>query len=106
MGQPPGGWPADVQKRIVRNHPSFTERPGKSLPAADFNAAANVLEKKLGYAPSQQEVLAHLLYPRVFEEYAEHLRTYSDVSVLPTCPSSMDRNPVRNSPSRLNPAKP
>lgn len=96
-GRPSGGWPADVQKRIVRNHPSFTERPGASLPPADFAATAQTLEKQLKRSPTQQEVLSHLLYPRVFEEFADHQQAFSDVSVLPTCRNSCtDRNRGRN----------
>src|SRR5262249_34040462 len=59
-------------------------RPGARLPPADFNASRQELERKLARPVHDREVLAHLLYPRVFLEFAEHQRTYSDTSVLPT----------------------
>jgi pyruvate carboxylase len=73
-----------VQKRILRDQKPLPGRPGATLPPADFAGAATLLEKRLERQPSQREVLSHLLYPRVFEEFAAHEQAYSDVSVLPT----------------------
>ncbi|MFN0053032.1 MAG: pyruvate carboxylase [Planctomycetales bacterium] len=84
MGQPPGGFPPKVRKRILRDVKPVKGRPGASLPAADFEATARTLAPKLQRPPSGQEVVSHLLYPRVFEEFIAHQTTYSDVSVLPT----------------------
>ena len=84
MGQPPGGFPAKVKKAILRDLKPVKGRPGASLPAADFASTAEVIEKKLGYKPVPRDVVSHILYPRVFEEYAQHRASYSDVSVLPT----------------------
>ena len=84
MGQPPGGFPAKVKKRILRDVKPFKGRPGASLPAADFAAAEKKVEKILGRKPNSREVVSYLLYPRVYEEFANHQKQYSDVSVLPT----------------------
>ena len=84
MGQPPGGFPQKVKKRILRDVKPVKGRPGASLPPADFEATAKLLRKKLGREPTQQEIVSHVLYPRVFEEFAAHQQAYSDVSVLPT----------------------
>ncbi len=84
MGQTPGGFPPDVQKRILRDVKPVKGRPGESLPQADFDAAAAAVEKLLGGKPSPQHVISHLLYPRVFQEYVTHVAQYSDTSTLPT----------------------
>jgi pyruvate carboxylase len=84
MGQPPGGFPAKVKKAVLRDIKPMKGRPGASLPAADFDAAAATIEKKLGFKPAPRDVVSHILYPRVFEDYARHRASYSDVSVLPT----------------------
>jgi pyruvate carboxylase len=84
LGQPPGGFPAPLQQRILRGRQPLTDRPGASRPPADFAGTRRELEGKLGRPVSDREVVAHLLYPRVFPELAEHQRTYSDTSVLPT----------------------
>ncbi len=84
LGQPPGGFPVELQKKILRGRTPITERPGAKLPPADFAKAREELEKKIQVPASDREVVTYLLYPRVFTDYAEHVRTYSDTSILPT----------------------
>jgi pyruvate carboxylase len=84
MGQPPGGFPPEVVKRVVRSGDVFTGRPGESLPPADFAAAEQKAAEVLGRHPSVRETLSSLLYPRVFQDFAQHVIRFSDVSVLPT----------------------
>ncbi len=69
MGQPPGGFPPQVQKRILRGQKPLEGRPGAALPPADFKAAAAELQKKLGREPTRQDVLSYLLYPKVFHGF-------------------------------------
>jgi pyruvate carboxylase len=84
MGQPPGGFPPAVVKRILKDRPQITGRPGESLPPADFAAAAEKVKSMLGREPSRRDVLSYILYPKVFEDFAAHQRTYADTSVFPT----------------------
>jgi pyruvate carboxylase len=84
MGQPPGGFPPAVVKRVVKNGQIVTGRPGESMPPADFAAAAKATGELVGRTASPREVLSWLLYPRVFQDFARHQTTYGDVSVLPT----------------------
>jgi pyruvate carboxylase len=84
MGQPPGGFPPAVVKRIVRSGDLVTGRPGASMPPADFKAAEKKATELLGRPASSQEVLSWLLYPRVFQDFAQHRAKHGDVSVLPT----------------------
>ncbi|HVX62008.1 MAG TPA: pyruvate carboxylase [Pirellulales bacterium] len=84
MGQPPGGFPPKVQERILRGEKPLTERPGASLPPADFNATAKELEPRLGRQPTRREIVSHIIYPRVVSDFITHQDTYGDTSVLPT----------------------
>jgi pyruvate carboxylase len=84
LGQPPGGFPEKLQKRVLRGREPLRTRPGATLPPADFAATTRELEHKLKREVSAQEVVTHLLYPRVFPEFAAHEAKYSDTSVLPT----------------------
>jgi pyruvate carboxylase len=84
LGQPPGGFPEALQKRVLRGRTPLTERPGASLPPADFAATRAELEKLLQRPVKEREVVTQLLYPRVFPEFIEHGQNYSDTSVLPT----------------------
>jgi pyruvate carboxylase len=84
MGQPPGGFPPEVIKRVVKSGEVLTGRPGESLPPADFEVAAAKCTELLGREAEPKEVVSWLLYPRVFEDFANHQATYGDVSALPT----------------------
>ena len=84
LGQPPGGFPEALQKKVLRGRSPLTERPGKTLAPADFNATKAELEKKIQRPADAQEILSYLLYPRVFTDFAEHESRYSDTSVIPT----------------------
>jgi pyruvate carboxylase len=54
------------------------------MPPADFTAAEKKATELLGRPASSQEVLSWLLYPRVFQDFAQHRAKHGEVSVLPT----------------------
>jgi pyruvate carboxylase len=84
LGQPPGGFPEALQKKVLRGRKPMTVRPGVTLPPADFDALRKELEPKLGRQPTEQDVSSYLMYPKVFLDYVEHEKKYSDTSFLPT----------------------
>jgi pyruvate carboxylase len=84
LGQPPGGFPKELQTRVLRGKTPFTDRAGATLPPADFAKVREELKTKLGRSPNEREVVSSLLYPKVFSDFAMHEIKYSDVSVLPT----------------------
>jgi pyruvate carboxylase len=84
LGQPPGGFPKALQKRVLRGRKPLRGRPGASLPPADFDRTRRELEQQLKRPVSERDVVTQLLYPRVFRELTEHQAAYSDTSVLPT----------------------
>ncbi len=82
MGQPPGGWPPELQKAVLKGEAPITQRPGELLPAFDFEAARSLLQTRFRRPFSDEDLLSYALYPKVFQEYAEFAREYGDVSVL------------------------
>jgi pyruvate carboxylase len=84
MGQPPGGWPKALLKRVLRDRPPVKGRAGASLPPADFDAAKEKVATLIPREPNRRDVLSYLLYPKVYEEFTAHARDYSDTSRLPT----------------------
>jgi pyruvate carboxylase len=84
LGQPPGGFPRDLQERVLRGRKPLVDRPGKDLPSADLTAAQAKASTFLGRPASSADALSYVLYPRVFPDLAAHQRRYSDTSVLPT----------------------
>ncbi len=84
LGTPPGGWPPDVQRIILKDEQPIDGRPGASLPPADFEAVRRQLEAEIERTVGDDEILSYLLYPEVFKQYNEKRRHYSDVGVLQT----------------------
>ena len=84
LGQPPGGWPKDIQEKALKGEKAYTERPGSLLADADLDAERKVIEEKLERAVSDYEFASYLMYPKVFTDYALAADTYGPVSVLPT----------------------
>lgn len=84
LGQPPGGWPPELQKKALRGKKPVLDRPGASLPDADFAQEAKKLEKMLEHPPTKQDLLSSILYPKVYRDFVEFQKEYSDPSILPT----------------------
>src|SRR6266404_2077287 len=84
LGVPPDGWPRKVQKILLRGVKPVKGRPGASMPAADFAAEKEILEKKTGRVISNEDLLSYLLYPDVFLKFDKFRQAHADVSVLPT----------------------
>ncbi len=84
IGQPYGGFPEKLQKIILKGEKPLTHRPGELLEPVDFVAKKKEVEKKLGQAISDRDLLSATLYPGVFEEFARHRQEYSDLSVIST----------------------
>jgi pyruvate carboxylase len=84
LGEPPGGYPKELQKRVLRGRQPVRGRPGESMQPIDFATTRGTVERQIGRAVSERELLSYLLYPRVFPDLAAHQAKYSDTSVLPT----------------------
>jgi pyruvate carboxylase len=84
VGQPYGGFPEALQKKILKGEQPLTGRRGALLPPADLAAVRAEAEKKARRQVSETELSSYLMYPEVFVDYAAHRRAYSDTSVLPT----------------------
>jgi pyruvate carboxylase len=84
MGTPPGGFPREVQERILKGKKPVEGRPGATLAPADFAAAGEKIQEMLGSEPTRRDIISYLLYPKVFEEYVRHRLAHSDTSVLST----------------------
>ena len=84
LGQPPGGWPEELQRKVLKGEPAITARPGSLLPDADLAAMRVEAEKRCGRSLDEEELASYLMYPKVFTDFAAAARKYGPVSVLPT----------------------
>ncbi|MEX4008311.1 pyruvate carboxylase [Neoaquamicrobium sediminum] len=84
LGQSPGGWPAALQKKALKNDKPITVRPGSLLAPADLKKDRKEIEEKLERPLSDAEFASWLMYPKVFSDFAAAQEEYGPVSVLPT----------------------
>ncbi len=84
LGQPVGGWPEALQKKVLKGTEPITVRPGSLLPDADLEAVRGEAEAAAARPVSENELASYLMYPKVFVDYAKAEAVYGPVSVLPT----------------------
>ncbi|MBL1405032.1 MAG: pyruvate carboxylase [Rhizobiales bacterium] len=85
LGQPPGGWPEGIQKKVLKGEEPITTRPGASMAPTDIEATRAELSKELsGFKVDDEDLCGYLMYPKVFLDYMGRHRTYGPVRALPT----------------------
>ena len=85
LGQPPGGWPADLQKKVLKGEPASTERPGAVMPPADLDTMRADLKGQVKDEEiDNEDFCGYLMYPKVFLDYMARHRDYGPVRTLPT----------------------
>ncbi len=85
LGQPLGGFPPALQKKVLAGKAPLTVRPGELLPPADLEAerAAARSQDRPARSPNSNSP-RYLMYPKVFADYAADRAAFGDVSTLPT----------------------
>ncbi len=85
LGQPPGGFPEALMKKVLKGETANTERPGKHLEPVDLEKARAEVSKELdGKIVDDEDLSGYLMYPKVFLDYMGRHRTYGPVRTLPT----------------------
>ena len=84
LGQPPGGWPEAIQRKVLKGETPITVRPGSLLPPADLEAERATAAKRCGRPLSDEELASFLMYPKVYEAFVVARDTYGPVTALPT----------------------
>ncbi len=84
LGQPPGGWPEALQKKVLKGEAPLTDRPGKHLKPVDLEEVRAEVSAKLDQEIDDEDLNAYLMYPKVFTDYAERHQVYGPVRALTT----------------------
>ena len=80
LGEPMGGWPADVVKAVLG-----TAKPKRVKPApVKLKETKAEVAAKTKREPTDEDLYSHLMYPGVFADFAKFQREFSDVSAIPT----------------------
>jgi pyruvate carboxylase len=84
LGQPYGGFPEELQRKILKGAAPLRGRPGALLAPVDLAAERQVAERKAERPLSDRQFASYLMYPKVFLDWNAYRRRYGDVSILPT----------------------
>lgn len=84
LGQPHGGFPAELQKKILKGEKASTDRPGALMAPADIEAERARAGEFVDGVVTDQDLASFLLYPKVFKDFAMYREEFGDTSVLPT----------------------
>ena len=106
LGQPPGGWPKAIQKKILKGEKPTTDRPGEHMPAVDLEATRADLSAQLeGRSVDNEDLNGYLMYPKVFLDYTGRHRTYGPVRTLPTKAFFYGMKPGEEISAEIDPGK-
>ena len=91
IGQPHGGWPEGILKKVLKGEAPLTERPGAKLPPVDLAAVREKLSAELATGDDEEpetvdeeDLNGYLMYPKVFMDYRARHKLYGPVRALPT----------------------
>ncbi|MFN3937323.1 MAG: pyruvate carboxylase [Gemmobacter sp.] len=114
LGQPPGGWPERILRKVLKGEAPLTERPGKRLPPVDLEGTrADLLAKVRENAGEDgeneqiddEDLNGYLMYPKVFLEYRQRHAVYGPVRTLPTRTFFYGMEPGEEITAEIDPGK-
>lgn len=79
MGQPPFGFPKDLQAVVLKGEKALTGRAGEHLAPVDFGAIEEEL-REFYETPTVRECISYSLYPKMIREFLTHREMYGDIS--------------------------
>lgn len=84
LGQPPGGFPEELQKIILKDTKPYTERPNAHMEPIDLEKEFAQFQIDFPNSDGYLDFLAYKLYDKVYEEFHENREKYGDVSLIPS----------------------
>ena len=106
LGQPPGGFPEAIVKKVLKDEKPNTERPGKHLKPADLEALRKEASEAMeGKAVDDEDLSGYLMYPKVFLDYMGRHRIYGPVRSLPTKTFFYGMEPGEEISAEIDPGK-
>jgi pyruvate carboxylase len=106
LGQPPGGFPEGIQKKVLKGEKPSTDRPGKHLKPVDIEETrAQVIKELEGKKIDDEDLAGYLMYPKVFMDYMGRHRSYGPVRTLPTHTFFYGMSPSEEISVEIDPGK-
>ena len=79
MGQPPCGFPEELQRVVLKGEQPINCRPGELLPPVDWDAVRAEVQKYTP-DPSRRGLISYAMYPKVLEDYFTHRKEYGYIT--------------------------
>jgi pyruvate carboxylase len=106
LGQPEGGWPEGIQKKVLKGEVPMTTRPGAGMAPVDLEAVRAKVSAELdGMKIDDEGLNGYLMYPKVFTDYMTRHNTYGPVRSLPTRTFFYGMEPGEEITVELDPGK-
>ena len=106
LGQPPGGWPQALQKKVLKGEKPITDRPGLHAAPVDIEQTrAKLIEELEGFKVDDEDLNGYLMYPKVFLDYMGRHRNYGPVRTLPTRTFFYGMEPGEEIEAEIDPGK-
>ena len=84
LGQPPGGFPKELQQIILKDVKPFTDRPNAHMEPIDLKKEFKQFQKDFPQSDGYLDFLAYKLYDKVYEEFDAQRAKFGDVSLIPS----------------------
>lgn len=84
IGQPPGGFPEPLRTHILKDKVKYEGRPGAEMQPLDFKKVKEDLIAKYGEIVTDCDVMSHVMFPKVLEDYLEFKMKFGPVDTLDT----------------------
>jgi len=106
VGQPHGGFPKVLQKKVLKGEQPINVRPGSVLGPVDLETARKEVSKQLeGLKIDDEDLNGYLMYPKVFLDYMGRHRIYGPVRTLPTKTFFYGMQPGEEISAEIDPGK-
>ncbi|RME18500.1 MAG: pyruvate carboxylase, partial [Alphaproteobacteria bacterium] len=105
LGQPPGGFPEALVRKVLKGEKPDTTRPGARLAPVDLEATRREAEDKLGVTLDDEDLNGYLMYPKVFSDYTARHEKYGPVRTLPTRTFFYGMEPGEEISAEIDPGK-
>ena len=106
LGQPPGGFPDTILKKVLKGEKPNLDRPGLKAGPVDIEETRGKLSAELeGMSIDDEDLNGYLMYPKVFLDYMGRHRSYGPVRTLPTHTFFYGMEPGEEISAEIDPGK-
>ncbi len=84
LGQPPGGFPKELQKIILKDIKPYTDLPNAHMESINLEEDFKEFQKQFPNSSGYEDYLSFKLYDKVYEAFHENRKKFGDVSIIPS----------------------